>query len=133
MESRILQYFELRRSDELRTEIRKSSNIICLRHMLLLSRSLLDSGNFLQALDYIIQVEKQGYKMPDMYMIKGRCLFHLKEYETALESFRKAYKINPTVECNRCIERCLVRISLYAGVSVRYLDMSSQSLIKSEN
>ena len=45
-------------------------------------------------------------------MIKGRCLYCLEEYETALESFEAAHKIEPSIESSRCIERCLAKIAV---------------------
>ena len=69
------------------------------------------SKDYLQALHLCNKAIKKGYNIPPILMVKARCLYSLKEYEIALEFFEKSHKMKPTLESQRCIERCKTRIA----------------------
>ena len=75
------------------------------------AKACYQSKDYLHALQVCSQAIKKGYKIPPILMIKGRTLFALKEYETALECFEKAHKMKPSLESQRCVERCKTRIA----------------------
>lgn len=98
-------------SEELIEAIPKSQKkndfpLICLN-----ANSCYQLKDYLHALQLCNDAIRRGYSIPPILMIKGRCLYCMEEYETALESFEAAHSIKPSIESSRCIERCKAKIA----------------------
>lgn len=102
---------EQRRPEDVLQQIEYTPHKNELVFQLLKAKALFEVGDFEQALQQCIVALKSGYEIPEVYVLKGRCLYKLEEYETALDSFLKAQEIKPSPETTRCIERCHVRIA----------------------
>jgi tetratricopeptide (TPR) repeat protein len=75
---------------------------------LLLARAhcFFKKGQIIQALDLLQIAEKKDWVLPDVFAIKGRCLFALEEYRAAKAAFEQADQCGPSSELKRWIRRC---------------------------
>jgi tetratricopeptide (TPR) repeat protein len=63
------------------------------------------------ALELLSYAEAQGWRILELYELKGRCLYASGEYHTAKIAFEKADHISPTVSTRRWIQRCVAQIA----------------------
>ena len=70
----------------------------------------LEVKQFYKALEILCRAEEKGWKLPKLYVLKGRCLYMLKEFQAAYESFQLAYAMHPNQETKEYMERCLLKL-----------------------
>lgn len=64
-----------------------------------------------EGLKIAMDLENDGLTFPQLYLLKGICLFDLKEYSSALISFKKCYSENCAPEIERWIQKCQVHLT----------------------
>ena len=63
-------------------------------------------NKYMNALQVIKIAEEKGWCLPDIMLIKGQCLYHLEEWETALTAFETAEELKSTPDTHLWITRC---------------------------
>lgn len=71
----------------------------------------LRSGKPFEGLKIAIDLENDGLTFPQLSLLKGECLFNLKEYSSALISFRKCYSEDSSPAIERWIQKCNVHLT----------------------
>lgn len=66
--------------------------------------------NMNKTLELSIVAEKKGWTLPEVYTLKGRCLFKSGEYQSALKAFQTADNIRSTPSTTHWIYRCKARV-----------------------
>lgn len=66
----------------------------------------LNTQNPIRGLELLNNAEEKGWLLPEILILKGRCLYSLGEYSTALNSFLEADKIRSDVPTTQWIQRC---------------------------
>lgn len=98
---------------------------------------LIGVKNYFGALDVIHSAERKGWDLPEMILLKGKALYFLNEYQTALEAFIKVDQCEHSVDTNRWIQRCLVQVSIQNETmsrrSIRYEAHASKSTRKEDS
>lgn len=64
-----------------------------------------------KALEVLCRAEERGWMLPKICVLKGKCLFLLKEYRSAYASFQSAYSVQPNQEIKECMEKCLIKVN----------------------
>ena len=59
-----------------------------------------------EALNLILQAEKKGWDLPDIMMMKSRCLFSLGEYISARHSIQQIQQVECSSEFDHWAKRC---------------------------
>lgn len=67
-------------------------------------------GNYTTMLSVISIVEYIEWDTYEFYLLKGKALFSLKEYESSYEAFEKSYKMHPTQEAQEALFRCQIKL-----------------------
>lgn len=95
-------------------------------------RCLIETGAFTKALELAISAEEKGWDLPEVFILKGKALYQLKEFQTAKLAFEKCDRIQPSAEVKRWIQRCIVQISASDEFSrriIRYEPKNSSAII----
>lgn len=79
--------------------------------LLLKLQCYLRSGKAYEALQIAVELENDGINLPQLSMLKGECLYNLKEYESALIIFKKCYEEENTPEIGRWVQKCEVHLT----------------------
>lgn len=72
---------------------------------------LYNKGMIAQTIESVKEAEKQGWDLPDFFMIKGKALYRINEFESAKSAFDKCDSMFPSPEVKRWIQRCIARIA----------------------
>lgn len=127
-EAIILYSNEVERYDQVDAALKISSHQDDFPMLFLNAKSNYQLKNYVHALQLCQNAIKLGYEIPEILMIKGRCLYNLGEYDTALNAFTKAFNMKQTQEASRCIERCKIKIdSLSDEISRRIIRYNPQN------
>lgn len=109
-EAVILYSNEVEKYDQVKAALKTSSHQDDFPMLFLNAKSNYQLKNYIQSLQLCQNAIKLGYEIPEILMIKGRCLYNLGEYDTALNAFTKAFNMKQTQEASRCIERCKIKL-----------------------
>jgi tetratricopeptide (TPR) repeat protein len=72
----------------------------------------LSRGHFPQALECLQVGENKQWMLPELFTLKGRALYGLKEFQTAKCAFEKSNQCQPDPETQRWIRRCAIEIEM---------------------
>ena len=64
----------------------------------------------IRALELLVNAEEKGWILPDIYTLKGRCLYALNEFSSAMAAFKNASKIQSSSLLQQWIQRCEAHI-----------------------
>lgn len=115
-ESELYLLAEQGRFDEALDLISKIQNEDDPKILLLKLQCYLRSGKPFEALKIAMDLENDGLTFPQLFLLKGQCLFNLKEYSSALLSFKKCYSESSTPEIERWIQKCQVHLTQKASL-----------------
>lgn len=65
-----------------------------------------------KALEAVLKAERNGWDLPDILLMKGRCLYKLQEFEMALQAFQDSDALKSTSPTKNWIMRCKAHITV---------------------
>jgi tetratricopeptide (TPR) repeat protein len=90
-----------------RTDYRSSPELLVLA-----AKCRYHEGKITSALELLLYGLKSGWKIPEIYKLKGQCLFKQGEFTLAHQDFVSAFQIQPDVNTQLWIQRCEARFTL---------------------
>jgi tetratricopeptide (TPR) repeat protein len=69
-------------------------------------------SKFTHALTVLQSAEARNWYLPEIYLLKGKCLFKLEEFDRAKAAFEIAHRLLPEFEVKRWIRRCEIFLLL---------------------
>jgi hypothetical protein len=76
------------------------------------ARCLFHCGQFPWALEVLRTAESKRWVLPEVFLLKGRCLYMLEEYDSARLAFEMSDRCGPDSETRRWIRRCVLQLEL---------------------
>lgn len=78
--------------------------------LLIKANSYYGLGRYADVLSIISIAEYIDWDTYDIYFLKGKALFALKDYEAANEAFKKSHKMHPTNASHEAVLRCQLKL-----------------------